>query len=154
VQPLPDDLPDDLPGDLLDELDAFLMQASYDEIDPVTRRISDRQLYTLVASEPFIRRDGRQTVLAIWQSHCAQCGQCFEFKRPTRAVKFQPNRRCQLKASWRSGLVAKETSQVSSSFTARQSGFARCRGAGPERVRGSARRLPRPTLVGLHTGEG
>jgi hypothetical protein len=96
VQPLPDDLPDDLPGDLLDELDAFLMQASYDEIDPVTRRISDRQLYTLVASEPFIRRDGRQTVLAIWQSHCAQCGQCFEFKRPTRAVKFQPNRRCQL----------------------------------------------------------
>jgi len=57
VQPLPDDLPNDLPGDLFDELDAFLMQASHDEIDPVTRRISDCQLYTLVASEPYIRRD-------------------------------------------------------------------------------------------------
>jgi len=50
VQPLPDDL--------LDELDAFLMQASHDEIDQVTRRISSRQLYTLVASEPYIRRVG------------------------------------------------------------------------------------------------
>jgi hypothetical protein len=38
VQPLPDDLPDDL----LDELDAFLMQASHDDIDPETRRISNR----------------------------------------------------------------------------------------------------------------
>ena len=92
VQPLPDDLPDDL----LDELDAFLMQASHDERDPVTRRIFDRQLYTLVASEPHTRRDGRQTDLAIRQSHCAQCGQCFEFKHPARAVEFQPNRRCQL----------------------------------------------------------
>lgn len=92
VQPLPDDLSDDL----LDELDAFLMQASHDEIDSVTRRISNRQPYTLVALEPHIRRDGWQTVLESWQSHCAQCGKCFEFKRPTRTVKFQPNRRCQL----------------------------------------------------------
>jgi hypothetical protein len=96
VQPLPDDGPDDLPHDLLDELDAFLMQASHDEIDPVTRLISNRQLYTLLASEPHTRRDGRPTVVGIWQSHCAQWRPALRVQRSARAAKFQPNRCCQL----------------------------------------------------------
>jgi hypothetical protein len=52
------------------------------------------QVYELARTEPHIRRDGTETELAVWQSHCAQCGEPFEFRAPSKASKFEPNRRC------------------------------------------------------------
>ena len=38
------------------------------------------QRYECISVEPYIRRDGVEVQLASWLSHCATCGQPFEFK--------------------------------------------------------------------------
>lgn len=53
------------------------------------------QLYELARTEPYQRRDGTETELIVWQSHCATCGEPFELRTPSKASKFVPNRRCQ-----------------------------------------------------------
>ena len=61
---------------------------------PRPKRTYRGQSYVCIAVEPHVRRDGIETRLEIWHSHCAQCDAPFEFKRSAKAVKFQPNRRC------------------------------------------------------------
>lgn len=51
------------------------------------------QSYTLIRSEPYTRRDGGQTVLLIWETACATCGQNFTFGAANRELKY-PNRNC------------------------------------------------------------
>lgn len=53
------------------------------------------QLYECIESAPHRRRDGRETLLSVWQSHCWDCGAAFTFTVPLMARKFEPNRRCQ-----------------------------------------------------------
>jgi hypothetical protein len=51
-----------------------------------THKRSDRgQRYELVAFVPYTRRrDGEEVELAIWQSHCKQCGEPFTCATPSR----------------------------------------------------------------------
>lgn len=58
-------------------------------------RMYDNQRYECVAFEPYSRRDGTTTTLAVWESACARCGATFRFKTPESATKFSPNRRCE-----------------------------------------------------------
>jgi hypothetical protein len=58
------------------------------------QRLHKGQVYHLIDEEPHICRDGRETLLGIWESHCADCGQSFLFRVPLRAKHFWPNRRC------------------------------------------------------------
>lgn len=58
-------------------------------------RVYDEQVYTAVAVVPHECVDGRLTTLTKWRSACATCGDPFVTITPTRASKFQPNRRCQ-----------------------------------------------------------
>lgn len=53
-----------------------------------------KQEYLCVGAEPHVRRDGSETTLLLWESHCATCGAVFRFKTPAAVTKFQPNRRC------------------------------------------------------------
>jgi hypothetical protein len=57
-------------------------------------RLHKGQSYRLADIVDHTCRDGRETLLEIWQSACANCGQPFEFKRPQGAKHFWPNRRC------------------------------------------------------------
>lgn len=53
------------------------------------------QAYRLVGYRPHVCRDGRESELEIWHSHCAECGEPFECMRPVRSLKpFAPSRRC------------------------------------------------------------
>lgn len=53
------------------------------------------QRYVCSGFRPHTKRDGSATTLAVWQSHCAECGELFEFTAPTRTLRpFMPNRRC------------------------------------------------------------
>jgi hypothetical protein len=54
-----------------------------------------KQLYERVTEIPHTRLDGTETTLTIWRSSCITCGKPFEFKAPTMAKKFAPNRRCE-----------------------------------------------------------
>jgi hypothetical protein len=58
-------------------------------------RMFQGQHYRQVGVRPHVCRDGRETELAIWRSHCATCGESFEFAAPATSTKFEPNRRCQ-----------------------------------------------------------
>ncbi|WP_165938445.1 hypothetical protein [Parafrankia sp. BMG5.11] len=58
-------------------------------------RIYRGQVYRPICTRPHLCRDGRQTLLAVWESHCVQCGAPFTLTTPLHAGKFQPNRRCQ-----------------------------------------------------------
>lgn len=58
-------------------------------------RLHKGQTYEAVLAEPYICRDGRETHLIVWQSHCATCGEPFTFKTAIYATRFEPNRRCQ-----------------------------------------------------------
>jgi hypothetical protein len=40
------------------------------------------------------RPDGSLAVILVWASHCATCGDHFEFTAPAAASKWEPNRRC------------------------------------------------------------
>ena len=59
-------------------------------------RMHNGQAYEFVAPRRHIRRDGSETLLAIWRSHCPQCGEAFLSTTPAQASKFSPNRRCQV----------------------------------------------------------
>lgn len=52
------------------------------------------QLYERLRIEPFERRDGSASSIAIWRSTCAQCEEPFECTTPTIAPRFRPARRC------------------------------------------------------------
>ena len=58
------------------------------------QKIFDGQVYKLARTEPYTRRDGSQTMLTVWRSHCADCGEVFELRTPTASSRFEPNRRC------------------------------------------------------------
>ena len=60
------------------------------------------QEYLCLAVSPYTRRDGTQSLLLVWESKCAECGDTFAFKTPNRE-RFEPNRRCQ--AHRKPGLV-------------------------------------------------
>jgi len=51
------------------------------------------QSYRLVGSKPYTRLDGAQTMVLIWESACAACGDTFIFTAANRALKY-PNRNC------------------------------------------------------------
>lgn len=53
------------------------------------------QFYRLIDNEPHTCRDGRETLLGLWETECAVCGESFLFRIPLRASRFEPNRRCQ-----------------------------------------------------------
>jgi hypothetical protein len=36
------------------------------------------QSYTLIRIKPYERKDGRMSVVLVWQSRCAECGKSFE----------------------------------------------------------------------------
>lgn len=64
--------------------------------DPVADRYSvviDRQRYDLIATEPYVRKDGTETVLLVWQTECAQCSEPFLFR--TGLTVHSVGRRCQ-----------------------------------------------------------
>ena len=52
------------------------------------------QRYLNIGTRDYRRSDGSLTTLQVWQSHCAECGEAFEFATPSRARRFEPNRRC------------------------------------------------------------
>lgn len=54
----------------------------------------DGQGYLCVGHVDHVRRNGSPTLLAVWESDCAQCGERFNFCRPAFARAFIPNRRC------------------------------------------------------------
>lgn len=64
------------------------------ETQPDSPRYHRGQRYDLAGIEPHTRKDGSDTLLAVWASHCAKCGEPFTFRAPLRAGQFQPNRRC------------------------------------------------------------
>jgi hypothetical protein len=53
------------------------------------------QPYELTAIRPYQRRDGRDTLILVWNTKCFQCGAPFETATPQRGLKF-PTRRCPL----------------------------------------------------------
>lgn len=53
------------------------------------------QRYVPLGVIPHTRRDGSQTWLRCWVSHCASCQRPFPFLMPAASAKFAPNRRCQ-----------------------------------------------------------
>lgn len=52
------------------------------------------QRFVCVAVEPYTRRDGRRSKLAVWEARCAVCHTAFNFKTSTYLPKFEPSRRC------------------------------------------------------------
>jgi hypothetical protein len=50
------------------------------------------QVYRLERVEPYQRRDGMMTSIAVWSSACADCGAPFVFTEPL--GRFPGNRRC------------------------------------------------------------
>ena len=56
--------------------------------------IKSGQLYRVVGFRPYVKRDGTQIELVRFVSHCADCGQTFEFGLPQGANAFTPCRRC------------------------------------------------------------
>jgi hypothetical protein len=53
----------------------------------------DDQIYTYVGSEPHTRRDGTQTLLMRWETHCPDCSTVFVTTTP-RIVRQIRRRRC------------------------------------------------------------
>ena len=53
------------------------------------------QTYRRVGHKPYTRRDGVGVTLDVWQSHCATCGQLFEFAASPNCDRAKFNRRCQ-----------------------------------------------------------
>jgi hypothetical protein len=58
------------------------------------RRDHKGQVYEVVESRPYRRRDGSETALLIWQTACAECCEAFTFTTPADLARFEPNRRC------------------------------------------------------------
>jgi len=51
------------------------------------------QQFELVEVRPHRRRDGRDTLVFVWRSHCLVCGTAFSATTPQRKLKYPP-RRC------------------------------------------------------------
>ncbi len=76
--------------------DRLILAASYDEPPEGNgTRIFRGQTYECVAFQSHISRAGGTTVLAFWQSHCAECGAPFTLETGLFTKRFLPNRRCQ-----------------------------------------------------------
>lgn len=61
------------------------------------------QMYERLRIEPFERRDGSASSIAIWRSTCAQCDSPFECTTPAVMPRFRPARRCiecRRRSSW------------------------------------------------------
>lgn len=52
------------------------------------------QTYAYRGEVPYMKRDGTETTLSRWFTHCAQCGEPFEATTPTHSLEFHPSRRC------------------------------------------------------------
>lgn len=52
------------------------------------------QEYRFVRTEPYTRKDGSETIVEIWESHCAYCGKIFRTTRPANLSKLGWARRC------------------------------------------------------------
>ncbi len=54
--------------------------------------------YKLLREEPYTRKmDGVETVLLVWEGHCADCGEAFETKTPKDNTHAdQMVRRCEI----------------------------------------------------------
>lgn len=52
----------------------------------------DEQAFELIGSKPHLRKDGAETVLLIWRTACAECGDPFECPSPL--VTSGLTRRC------------------------------------------------------------
>jgi hypothetical protein len=59
-------------------------------------RVYKGQLYRPLTTKPHTCRDGRETILAIWEAECATCGEPFTSSTPLHSPKFQPSRRCKI----------------------------------------------------------
>lgn len=53
------------------------------------------QMYERLRIEPFERKDGSASSVAIWRSTCAQCEEPFECTSPAIVPRFRPARRCE-----------------------------------------------------------
>mgnify|MGYP001434182620 FL=1 len=61
------------------------------------------QTYQRIRIEPFVRKDGSKTAIAIWSKNCPQCRRPFECTTPAIAPRFRPPRRClecRVKCKW------------------------------------------------------
>jgi rRNA maturation protein Nop10 len=58
-------------------------------------RLYNGQPYELIRIEPYTRLHGSDATLLVWRSKCPTCGEAFEVRTPSRARRFEPNRRCQ-----------------------------------------------------------
>lgn len=64
----------------------------FDQIPPAGTVVMYRgQRYEAVGFEPYIRRDGIETTLIRWATHCARCADPMVV---TTTRRNQPNRRC------------------------------------------------------------
>jgi hypothetical protein len=52
------------------------------------------QSYRRVGTKSHVRRDGKVTQLAVWQSTCPVCGEAFEFFSSRTTRLREPSRRC------------------------------------------------------------
>jgi hypothetical protein len=52
------------------------------------------QVYERDRIEPFVRKDGTASSVAIWRSTCVQCLEPFECTTPAITPRFRPARRC------------------------------------------------------------
>lgn len=57
-------------------------------------RLLKGQRYECTAIEPFRRKDGAMSGVAVVVSHCATCGAAFSQLMRIKQAKFEPNRRC------------------------------------------------------------
>lgn len=86
--------------------------------DPVIGTIVmlDDQAFTLVGTEAYTRKDGKETSLLVWQAQCAECGEEFLGKSPL--VTSGLTRRCithskaGIPVSGKSGRGAKVTVRI------------------------------------------
>lgn len=56
------------------------------------------QRFECLRVEPYTRKDGQPSGIAVWQSHCAECAEPFTFKRGIGHFRAE-RRRCEAHAS-------------------------------------------------------
>jgi len=79
--------------------------------------------FTLTGTEPYTRKDGRETSLTIWKSNCKKCGREFEIRatananpnesKAFRVIHCQQHRltQAQITARWRKAIQRKRRSK-------------------------------------------
>jgi hypothetical protein len=58
-------------------------------------RIHHGQPYWRAGHRNHTTRDGRETILDVWRSFCAECGEPFHSAQPSGSERFEPARRCE-----------------------------------------------------------